>query len=154
MYSKEELLIRLQLGVFKVNGALLENGDEMVAPIGLTSSRWQVLGAIALAGQPLTAPQIGEAMGISRQGVQKQLNRMLDEGLLARDANPRHERSPLYGLSPAGQRAYDAAIALNHRWVAKMARGFSIDELKTTVHTLEHFLAQLAQAVPTPESET
>lgn len=32
--SREQLLVQLMLNVFKVNGALLERGDEMVALVG------------------------------------------------------------------------------------------------------------------------
>jgi len=40
------------------------------------------LGAIALAEEPQTAPQIAAAMGGTRQGVQKQLNLAVAEGLI------------------------------------------------------------------------
>jgi hypothetical protein len=43
----------LILETFRLNGLLLEAGDRLVADIGLTSARWQVLGAIALAPVPL-----------------------------------------------------------------------------------------------------
>jgi hypothetical protein len=38
----------LILEVFRFNGRLLAAGDKLVANLGLTSARWQVLGAIAL----------------------------------------------------------------------------------------------------------
>ena len=41
------------IGVFRLNGALLVCGDALVADLGLTSARWQVLGAIALSPVPL-----------------------------------------------------------------------------------------------------
>ena len=42
----------LILDVFRLNGLLLTAGDRMVAHLGLTSTRWQVLGAIAFAERP------------------------------------------------------------------------------------------------------
>ena len=41
-------LTDLVLDVFRLNGALLASGDTLVKDLGLTSARWQVLGAIAL----------------------------------------------------------------------------------------------------------
>ena len=70
----------LTLAVFRLNGVLLHWGDKLVAPLGLTSARWQMLGAIALADTPPTAPQVGGVMGITRQGAQKQLNLLTEEG--------------------------------------------------------------------------
>jgi len=109
---------QLTLAVFRLNGTLLHWGDQVVAPLGLTSARWQMLGAIALADSPLTAPQIGEAMGVTRQGAQKQLNLLVEQGLVEARPNPAHRRSPLYALTPQGLVQYRKADAL---WSAKAA---------------------------------
>ena len=87
-------ITRLTLMVFRLNGVLLHWGDKLVEPLGLTSARWQMLGAIVLAGTPLTAPQVGAAMGVTRQGAQKQLNLLLEQGLVEARPNAAHRRSP------------------------------------------------------------
>ncbi|MCE1813592.1 MarR family transcriptional regulator, partial [Enterobacter hormaechei] len=96
--SAFEVFTEITLAVFRLNALLLSKGDQLVAPLGITSARWQVLGAIAHAPHPLTTPQIAAAMGITRQGVQKQLNLGLSSGMVKTITNPRHERSPLYQL--------------------------------------------------------
>lgn len=111
-------ITELALTVFRLNGLLLHWGDRLVEPLGLTSARWQMLGAIALAQMPLTAPLIGEAMGVTRQGAQKQLNLLLEQGLVEARANPAHRRSPLYRLTPRGMALYRKADSL---WAAKAA---------------------------------
>lgn len=132
-----ELLTEILLTVFRLNGRILARGDELVKPLGLTSSRWQVLGAVALAGTSLTAPQIADAMGVTRQAVQKQLNLMLDDGFIMRCPNPRHERSPLYALTPQGDQIYQAAIGFNVHWTTELSEHFSTQELMHTLNTLE-----------------
>ncbi len=77
------LISETVVALFQTNGKMLEWGDAFTAPFGLTSARWQILGAIAWAGQKQTAPQIAEQMGVSRQGAQKQLNLLTDDGLIA-----------------------------------------------------------------------
>ena len=47
-----EALTDLFLAVFRLNGRLLAAGDHLVSDLGLTSARWQVLGAIAHAPSP------------------------------------------------------------------------------------------------------
>ena len=106
------LLTEIMLAIFRVNGRLLERGDQLVEPLNLSSARWQVLGAVALAGKPLSAPQIAEAMGITRQGAQKQLNKLALDGFFEQCLNPRHQRSPLYALTELGSRAFAEAMAL------------------------------------------
>lgn len=149
--TNADLVVQIMLTVFRVNGRLLAKGDELVAPLNLSSARWQVLGAVALAQTPLTAPQIAEAMGITRQGVQKQLNRMVGEGLFVQRPNPRHERSPFYALTDEGRRAYDDAIALNDQWAARLSRAFKRPELETALETLNRFYSELDSSLPNQE---
>ena len=56
-------LTDLILEVFKLNGRLLTAGDQLVSSLGLTSARWQVLGAIALSGVPQPVANIARNMG-------------------------------------------------------------------------------------------
>ena len=107
-----QALTDLTLTVFRLNGVLLQWGDRLVEPLGLNSARWQMLGAIALANKPLTAPQVGNAMGVTRQGAQKQLNLLLEQGLAESRANPAHRRSPVYELTPLGRALYVQAQEL------------------------------------------
>ncbi len=62
---------------FRAKTLLLEAGDRLGAPEGLTSARWQVLGAIALAERPLTVPQIARRMGLTRQSVHAIVQRLV-----------------------------------------------------------------------------
>ena len=146
--TKAAVLTEIMLAVFRVNGRLLEKGDQLVAPLGLTSARWQVLGAVALAGKPLTAPQIADAMGITRQGAQKQLNKLEEEGFFELRSNPQHKRSPLYALTGRGSKSMDAALALQNTWSNSLAAGLSQHDLKQTLHTLHLIYTCLETPVP------
>lgn len=147
--SKAAILTDIMLTVFRVNGRLLEKGDQLVAPLALTSARWQVLGAVAMAGKPLSAPQVAEAMGISRQGAQKQLNKLQEEGLLAQLPNPRHERSPLFVLASKGNRAMDATMALQKAWATSLSASLALQDLRNALHTLNRMYELLDSPVPT-----
>ncbi len=134
---------RLTLTVFRLNGLLLHWGDRLVEPLGLTSARWQVLGAIALAGVPLTAPRIGEAMGVTRQGAQKQLNVLAEQGLVEARPNPAHRRSPHYILTPQGLALYRQAEALWAVQAADLAKLIPSSLASAATRTLESMLHQL-----------
>ena len=142
---------QLTLTVFRLNGALLSWGDRLVEPLGLTSARWQMLGAIALAGTPLTTPQVGEAMGVTRQGAQKQLNLLLEQGLVQAHPNPAHRRSPLYVLTPEGLALYRQADAM---WVARVTELASLipaAQARAATRTLEAMLRPLKTVIACPE---
>lgn len=56
----------LSFALFRAHNGLIAVGDRITAPYGLTSARWQVMGAMALSGQPLTVAQIARVMGLTR----------------------------------------------------------------------------------------
>lgn len=130
------LISETVVALFQANGKMLEWGDAFTAPFGMTSARWQIIGAIAWAGQKQTAPQIAEQMGVSRQGAQKQLNLLVDDGLIEKLSNPSHQRSPHYHLTKKGSSLFDR---VNLAWLAhanKTGEAFSAKDLETTLRTL------------------
>lgn len=144
----------LALTVFRMNGVLLHWGDRLVEPLGLTSARWQMLGAIALADTPLTAPQVGEAMGVTRQGAQKQLNLLLEQGMLESRPNPAHRRSPLYSLTPRGRVLYERADALWSVQAARLAALIPAAQVQTATQTLTAILRHLQTSALSSETES
>lgn len=150
--SAAAVLTDIMLAIFRVNGRLLEKGDQLVAPLHLTSARWQVLGAVALAGKPLSAPQIAEAMGITRQGAQKQLNKLTEDGFIEQRGNPRHQRSSLYALTKTGERAFAEAMALEAVWAEELVVGLSLQELENARQTLAAVYERLNSTVPKKET--
>ncbi|HEY9898147.1 MAG TPA: helix-turn-helix domain-containing protein [Pantanalinema sp.] len=144
-------LTQVTLAIFRANGRLLEAGDALVAPLNLTSARWQVLGAVALSSGALSAPQIAAAMGVTRQGAQKQLNLLVKDGLLVQRKNPLHARSPLYALSARGAQTYDAAEKLWMKRAEDLAADLPSEALQATLHVLEAIVERLHR--PTPAKE-
>lgn len=139
-----EAISALSVQIFQLRSQLLAWGDHFVAPEGLTSARWQMLGAIALAGTPQTAPQIAARMGTTRQGAQKQINLLLEGGLLAAQDNAAHARSPLYSLTPQGAAVYES---VSRRWQAQAAAwgaGLEAGDLAAAVRVLSHLAAEIA----------
>ena len=128
--EKEDLLSDIFLNIFRLNGRLQEHGDRLVAPLGLTSARWQTLGAVALAKEPPTAPIIAGAMGLTRQGVRQQLVALVADGFLSRWPNPRHERSPVYELTALRRQAFMPVRSPHGRWADGLMAGFPIKTLR------------------------
>ena len=76
----------LVLDVFGLNGQLLTAGDRLVARLGLTSARWQILGAIAYAAHPQPVAWLARNLGANRQNVQRIVNNLRTAGLVALEA--------------------------------------------------------------------
>ena len=148
---KGEALTAIVLAVFRLNGRLLAAGDALVADLGIGSSQWQVLGALALAAEPLTAPQAAAAMGLTRQGVQKQLDLLAASGLVERRENPAHRRSPLHALSRRGERVYGAAMERQQAWIGALAGAMpTLAQLETAQAVLGAFERALAAEADAP----
>lgn len=128
--SAGDALSFLVLEIFRLNGRLLAAGDRLVAGVGLTSARWQVLGAIDLAPAPAPVAHLARSMGLQRQGVQRIVNELVAEGLVELRPNPNHRRAKLVALSPLGAEAYDAAGRLQRPWITGLAAGFDVERVR------------------------
>jgi DNA-binding MarR family transcriptional regulator len=127
----------LMLEIFRVNGRLLGAGDRLVGEIGLTSARWQVLGAIALSPTAEPVARLARNMGLTRQGVQRIVNELQEEGVVAFTPNPHHRRAHLLVLTERGKQIYAAAESLERPWAERLARGIPKDTLIAARRTLE-----------------
>jgi DNA-binding MarR family transcriptional regulator len=126
----------LVLETFRLNGCLLIAGDALVADVGLTSARWQVLGAIALSPVPLSVAQIARNMGLTRQAVQRLANEMERGGLVRFGPNPHHQRAKLVLLTARGKAAYDVAMKRQAPWANSLSNGLSIKQIEAATATL------------------
>ena len=124
--GEQDALTSLVLEVFRFNGALIAAGDDLVADLGLTSARWQVLGAIALAPAAETVARLARSMGLHRQGVQRIVNELEKDGIVAFAPNPNHRRANLVVLTERGKAIYEAASNLQAPWVNRLSDGLNL----------------------------
>ena len=136
------------LETFRANGLLLAAGHRLAAAEGLTAARWQVLGAVALAGRPLTVPQIARRMGLTRQAVQASINRLLSEALAENAENLDHRRSPLIQLTERGRQKYAALDLRQIRWINELSAGLKISDLAVTARLLHDLSDKLEMTAP------
>jgi DNA-binding MarR family transcriptional regulator len=143
-------LTDLILDVFRLNGALLASGDTLVKDIGLTSARWQVLGAIALSPVPLPVAHIANNMGLTRQAVQRSVDEMLSNGLVRLDPNPHHKRAMLVTMTERGTSAYRAASERQVRWADGLAAGVSPEGVEAASVLIRELQRRLVASAPSP----
>jgi DNA-binding MarR family transcriptional regulator len=141
--SVEDAVTDLVLETFRLNGRLLVSGDALVADLGLTSARWQVLGAMALSPVPLSVAQIARNMGLTRQAVQRLVNEMQGDGLVRLAPNPHHQRAKLVVLSAKGKTAFTAAMQRQSAWANDLAAGLGIKQIETAAATLRRIRQRL-----------
>jgi DNA-binding MarR family transcriptional regulator len=126
-----EALTNVMLDLFRLSSLLSTVGDRLVARLGLTSARWQILGAIAYAERPQPVAWLARDLDANRQNVQRIVNDLHKEGLVAFEVNPHHRRAQLVLLTEKGKRAFEAAMEIQAPWVNSLSDGLSVKDIET-----------------------
>jgi len=117
---------QLVLAVFETNGRLVDAGNALVQPLGLTTAWWQVLGALGYSPVPLPVAHIARNMGLTRQAVQRVTDLLVERGFVRFEANPHHRRAKLVVLTSAGRaalsQAEEAVLPLDCRILDRIGR--------------------------------
>ncbi|MGO9699173.1 MAG: MarR family winged helix-turn-helix transcriptional regulator [Xanthobacteraceae bacterium] len=141
----QDAVTELVLETFRLNGRLLATGDALIADLGLSSARWQVIGAISLSPVPLPVAHIARNMGLTRQAVQRLANDMERDGLVRFAPNPHHDRAKLVLLTRKGKAAFAAAMERQGPWANSLVAGLSMRDIKLTTLTLRTIRQRLEQ---------
>lgn len=131
-----EAMTELILDLFRLNNRLLIAGDRLVSELGLTSARWQILGAIVDAERSEPVAWLARNLGANRQNVQRIVNDLKDEGLVTFQVNPHHRRAQLVVLTDKGQQTFDAAMSLQAPWINTLSEGLVVRDIETTHRVL------------------
>jgi DNA-binding MarR family transcriptional regulator len=139
----DDPLNELVLGVFWLNGFFLDAADRLTAGSGLTTARWQVLGAVL--HESLTVSAIARDMGLARQSVQRTADLLVEEGLCEYLPNPAHQRARL--LSPT-QQGLDSLKQLTPRvaaWSKRVSESAGDDVVGTATVSLRELVSALSR---------
>lgn len=130
-------LTDLIVEIFRLNGDLIEAGDALVGDLGLTSARWQVLGAISLSPVALPVAHLARDMGLTRQSVQRVVDDLNATGLVRLDPNPHHSRAKLVAMTEHGLDAYEQAMARQQVWADDLAADLQASRITAAVDLLQ-----------------
>jgi DNA-binding MarR family transcriptional regulator len=126
----------LVLETFRFNGCLIFIGDRMTEALGLSTARWQVLGAISHSRKPLTVADIARNMGLQRQSVQRTVDVLVDHSIVRTVENPNHQRARLVLLTDKGKAIFAEISAVQRGWANETSLGIPSKDLKNAVQTL------------------
>ena len=144
-----ELLTDVVLTTFRLNARLMEVAQELAVAGGLTAAWWQVLGGVL--DQPRSVAEIGRRMGMTRQGVQRVADLLVDRGLADYRPNPAHRRAKLLACTEAGYWAIRRISLLQHPWAERVGGAVGADRLNEAVVTMRSLVAVLEADQPADE---
>jgi DNA-binding MarR family transcriptional regulator len=134
-------LTDLIIATFRLNARLLEVAQELAAEGDLTAAWWQVLGGVL--DEPRTVAEVGRRMGMTRQGVQRVADLLVERGLAEYRPNPAHRRAKLLACTDAGYWAVRRITLAQHPWSNRLGAAIGADELRHAMATMERLLAAL-----------
>ena len=146
------VLTGVVLDLFRLNSLLATAGDRLVAGLGLTSARWQILGAVAAAEHPQPVAWLARDMGANRQNVQRIINDLHEQGLVAFENNPHHKRAQHVVLTDKGKQTFDAAMRLQAPWINDLSEGLSLKDIQTFQSVIGALRQKLEQGQPPERS--
>lgn len=129
------------LATFRLNGRFMESAQRMAAEGGLTAAWWQVIGGVL--DQPCSVSDIARLMGMTRQGVQRIADLLVERGLAEYRPNPAHRRAKLLACTEAGYLAVRRIAVVQHPWAARVGAAVGVQELRQALATLERLIAVL-----------
>jgi DNA-binding MarR family transcriptional regulator len=147
----EDIWSRFAMAVFRLNGLLVEAGEDIAGPAGQTSARWQVIGRVAL--ERKTVAQLAREIGHARQSVQRVADDLERDGLVVYLPHPADGRTKLVELTPAGHQALADIYARQLAWSDRLLRQLDTGALATAVDSLDRVSAAIEQDMATTDND-
>ena len=129
------------MATFRLNGRLMDAAQQLAGAGGLTATEWRVLGGVL--DEPHSVAEIGRLMGMTRQGVQRVADQLVDRGLAEYRPNLAHRRAKLLACTEAGYWAIRQIALVQRPWADQIAADIDAAELQGAVTTMRRTLAAL-----------
>lgn len=133
----------LMADVFELAGRSRRTSDGIARRLGQSAARWHVLSVVT--DEAMTVPRIAERLGVTRQSVQRVVDELVADALVALAENPGHRRSSLVQVTGRGKAVAEELFTSSAPARARMLEraGVSLEELRqartTLRRLLEHF---------------
>ncbi|MDN3026994.1 MarR family transcriptional regulator [Streptomyces sp. S.PB5] len=89
---------------------------------------------------PMTVPQMGRIMALTRQFVQRMANEAMDRGWAEATPNPAHQRSSLIRITEDGEAVITAILAREHALNRQVGGELTEAELRACTRVLKEML--------------
>jgi DNA-binding MarR family transcriptional regulator len=113
---------------------------------GISLARFDLMSQLERVGGGLTMSEVSRRMMVSNGATTSLVDRLVDDGLVKREAHPEDRRTTLLHLTPAGHDRFLAMAAEHEQWIVSLLRGLdgsAKQELLSGLGALKHHLEEL-----------
>ncbi len=139
-----ERLTELIGEVFRLNAALIQIGNELTEPFGLTSARWQLLAALSLGSEIVTVSELARKMKLTRQSVQRIVNELIAEEILEMIDNPNDQRAKRIWFTSSGREVLEQVDRSHASWVNALSDTIDEQSILLASDLLRHVRSNLS----------
>ena len=129
--------------MFVINNLMNRCGDRLVGDLGLTSSRWKLLGAVERFEEPPTLSDLSGDALLSVQNVSRMVAALEGDGLVERFTRPGMGRAVFVRATERGRVALETAIARATRFTARFLAGFGEGDVARLQDALDRMIDNL-----------
>lgn len=125
------------IATFRLDGRLMDVARRLARAGGITATEWRVLGGVL--DEPHSVAEIARLMGMTRQGVQRVADNLVDRGLAEYRPNPAHRRAKWLACTEAGQWTIRQLALVQRPWADRVGGEIGAVELtatRTGIHRL------------------
>jgi DNA-binding MarR family transcriptional regulator len=137
------------IATFQLDGRLMDVARRLARAGGITATEWRVLGGVL--DEPRSVAEVARLMGMTRQGVQRVADRLVDRELAEYRPNPAHRRAKLLAPTEAGHWAIRQIALVQRPWADQVAAEIEATDLRETLASIRRILAALEDDVVLPE---
>lgn len=131
-------LTEVILTTFRLNARLMDAAQGMAAAGELTAAWWQVIGGVL--DEPRSVAEIARRMGMTRQGVQRVADLLVERELAEYRDNPAHRRAKLLACTEAGYWAVRRISLVQHPWADRVGQAVGTDELLDALTVMQRLV--------------
>jgi DNA-binding MarR family transcriptional regulator len=131
--------------IFTLNNLMIRMGDRLVADLGLTGTRWMMIGALNNYDEPPTLTELSSDALLSVQNVSRMVASMEQEGLVERFPMPGKGRSVFVCLTEKAKEIDEKSCKAGECFVSRFLDGFSEEERETLQGMVDRLIVNLAR---------
>jgi DNA-binding MarR family transcriptional regulator len=135
------MLTDVIIATFQLDGRLMNLARQLARAGGITATEWRVLGGVL--DEPHSVAEIARRMGMTRQGVQRVADQLVDRRLAVYRRNPAHRRAKLLACTESGHWAIRRIALAQRPWADRVGGHIGATELNGTLTTIRRILSTL-----------